>query len=225
MRKLAVAQKLEGEEVRAAGLSGLLHDVGRFEQYTRYGTFVDAKSVNHAELGVHVLMEAGLLDRFTKPVWARILDAVRLHNRAAVPEGLSEEGLQLACMLRDADKLDIWHIVTAHYESPDKGRISAIDLDLSDSDWIIPAVAYAAERCALCDVKELRCINDFKVLQMTWIYDVNFTPTFREIARRRFMERIRDALPRTALVESIYRRVRRHLDEKLHHQPGAGENP
>jgi hypothetical protein len=50
---------------------------------------------------------------------------------------------------------------------------------------------------------------------MTWIYDVNFTATFREIARRRFMERIRDALPRTALVESIYRSIRRHLDAGL----------
>jgi uncharacterized membrane protein len=64
-------------------------------------------------------------------------------------------------------------------------------------------------------VKELRSISDFKVLQMTWIYDVNFTATFREIAQRKFMERIRDALPRTALVESIYCSVRRHLEEGL----------
>jgi putative nucleotidyltransferase with HDIG domain len=215
MRKLAAALKLDGEEVHAAALSGLLHDVGRFEQYTRYGTFVDAKSVNHAELGVQVLMSAKLLDRFTRPVRERILDAVRFHNRAAVPEGLSEEGSRLACMVRDADKLDIWHIVTAYYESPDKTRINAIDLDLSDSDRISPEVAHAAESGALCDVKELRSINDFKVLQMTWIYDVNYTPAFREIAQRRFMERIRDALPRTALVARICRSVRRHLDDGL----------
>jgi uncharacterized membrane protein len=54
---------------------------------------------------------------------------------------------------------------------------------------------------------------------MACIYDVNFAATFREIAQRRFMERIRDALPRTALVESIYRSVRRHLDDGLRQQP------
>jgi len=215
MRKLAAALKLDGEEARVAVLAGLLHDIGRFEQYMQYGTFVDAKSVDHAELGVQVLVSAKLLDRFTQPVRARILDAVRFHNRAAIPDGLSKEGSRLARMLRDADKLDIWHVVTAYYEAPDKARINAIDLDLPDSDRISPAVAHAARSGALCDVKELRSISDFKVLQVTWIYDVNFTATFREIAQRRFMERIRDALPRTALVESIYRNARRHLEEGL----------
>ena len=215
MRKLAAALKLDGEEVRVAVLAGLLHDIGRFAQYTQYRTFVDAKSVNHAEVGVQVVMSAKLLDRFTQSVRALILDAVRFHNRAAVPDGLSEEGLRLARLVRDADKLDIWHVVTAYYESPDKARINAIDLDLPDSGWISPAVAHAAQSGALCDVKELRSTNDYKVLQMTWIYDVNFTATFREIARRRFMERLRDALPRTALVDSIYRSVRRHLDAGL----------
>ena len=221
MRKLAAALGLEGGEVRAAALSGLLHDVGRFEQYARYGTFVDAKSVNHAELGVQVIESARLLDPFPRPVRERILDAVRFHNRAAVPGGLCEEGSRLACMLRDADKLDIWRIVTAHYETPEKARISAIDLDLSHGGPISPAVVHAAERGALCDIRELRSINDFKVLQMTWIYDVNFTPTFREIARQRYMERLRDALPRTALAESIYRRARRHLEEGLRRSPST----
>jgi putative nucleotidyltransferase with HDIG domain len=215
MGKLAAALNLNGEEMRVAVLAGLLHDIGRFEQYARYKTFVDANSVNHAGLGVQVLTSAKLLERFTQPVRGRILDAVRFHNRGAIPDGLSEEGLRLARMVRDADKLDIWHINTAYYESPDKARINAIDLDLSDSDRISPAVAHAAHSGALCDVKELQSINDYKVLQMTWIYDVNFTATFKEIAQQRFMERIRDTLPRTALVESIYRSIRRHLDDGL----------
>jgi putative nucleotidyltransferase with HDIG domain len=215
MRTLAAALNLDREEVRVAVLAGLLHDIGRFEQFVKYKTFIDAKSVNHAELGAQILASARLLDRFTQPVQERILDSVRFHNRAAIPEGLSAEGLRLARMLRDADKLDIWHVLTAFYEKPDSARIDALDLDLSDDDQISTAVAQAAETGALCDVKELRTINDFKVLQMAWIYDVNFTATFREIEQRRFMERIRDTLPRTALVESIYRSVRRHLSDRL----------
>ena len=41
--------------MRIAEAVALLHDVGRFEQYKRYGTFNDRKSVNHAALGVEIM--------------------------------------------------------------------------------------------------------------------------------------------------------------------------
>jgi putative nucleotidyltransferase with HDIG domain len=155
MRDLAVALSLDGEDMSIAAIAGLLHDIGRFEQYTQHRTFLDAKSLNHAELGIKVLTSAKLLDRFPRPVRERILDAVRFHNRAAIPDGLSEEDSRLARMVRDADKLDIWHIVTNYWETPGGARIDAIDLDLSESDQISPTVAHAAHGGALCDLKEL----------------------------------------------------------------------
>ena len=44
---------------RLAWLSGILHDVGRFEQLRRYNTFIDAQSVSHAALSVSVLFDEG----------------------------------------------------------------------------------------------------------------------------------------------------------------------
>ena len=38
---------------------GMLHDIGRFEQVKRYGTFVDSESIDHAELGITILFEGG----------------------------------------------------------------------------------------------------------------------------------------------------------------------
>ena len=37
------------DSVDISWLLGLLHDIGRFEQVTKYGTFIDADSVDHAE--------------------------------------------------------------------------------------------------------------------------------------------------------------------------------
>ena len=47
--------KLNDDELRLSEVIALFHDVGRFEQYTRYKTFVDRKSANHAELGIKIL--------------------------------------------------------------------------------------------------------------------------------------------------------------------------
>ena len=40
------------EEIEIATLIGLLHDIGRFEQYQEFKTFHDSRSVDHGDLGV-----------------------------------------------------------------------------------------------------------------------------------------------------------------------------
>lgn len=57
--RIAQSLALPPEDVDLAWLSGLLHDVGRFEQLRRYNTFIDAQSVSHAALSVAVLFDEG----------------------------------------------------------------------------------------------------------------------------------------------------------------------
>ena len=41
--------KLNQEEIKLAALIGLLHDIARFEQYTKYKTFRDLDSIDHGD--------------------------------------------------------------------------------------------------------------------------------------------------------------------------------
>lgn len=54
-RMIADSIGLSREEQDIAWLTGMLHDVGRFEQVRQYNTFVDSLSVDHAKLGCDVL--------------------------------------------------------------------------------------------------------------------------------------------------------------------------
>ena len=47
---LGNALSLSDQEMILAETMGLFHDIGRFKQYTVYGTFNDMESENHAEL-------------------------------------------------------------------------------------------------------------------------------------------------------------------------------
>lgn len=113
-----IARSLElGErDVDLAWLSGMWHDIGRFEQVRRYGTFLDAVSVNHAALSADILFHDGLAGRFAPAVGlseeerALLERAVRLHNVFALPEGLSERERMFCQILRDADKIDILRV-------------------------------------------------------------------------------------------------------------------
>ena len=48
---------LNEEKINLAKLIGLLHDIARFEQYTRYQTFRDIESIDHGNLGAEILQQ------------------------------------------------------------------------------------------------------------------------------------------------------------------------
>ena len=108
-KNIAESLKLSKEDIELAELIGLLHDIGRFEQVKRYNTFVDAKSINHAKLGVDILFKEGLIRKFIEDEkYDKIIEvAIVNHDKYKMPEGLDKEELLFSKIIRDADKLDI----------------------------------------------------------------------------------------------------------------------
>lgn len=97
------------KDIDLAWLLGILHDVGRFEQLRRYGTFIDADSIDHAEFGADILFKQGKIREFVADVSEdRLIEnAIRYHSSYRLPEVLSEREKKFADLLRDADKIDI----------------------------------------------------------------------------------------------------------------------
>lgn len=97
------------EEVEIAWLTGLLHDVGRFEQLRRYGTFVDAQSIDHAEFGADILFKEGRVRDYVEDASEDGLleKVIRCHSAYRVPKDYTEREKKFADLLRDADKIDI----------------------------------------------------------------------------------------------------------------------
>ena len=105
--------KLSENEVNLSKVIGLFHDIGRFEQAKLYNTFSDKDTINHAELSVKVLFEDNLIEKFKidKKYYNIIKFAILNHNKDKIQEGLTEEELLYAKIIRDADKLDIFYTI------------------------------------------------------------------------------------------------------------------
>ena len=106
---IAKSAGFDENEIEIAWLTGLLHDVGRFEQLRRYGTFADAESIDHAEFGADILFkENKIRDYIDDDAEDTLLEkAVRCHSAYRVPTEYSERERKFADVLRDADKIDI----------------------------------------------------------------------------------------------------------------------
>ncbi len=114
----AIAGSVKDADPDLAWLTGMLHDIGRFEQVRRYGTFFDAESVDHAAFGADLLFCEGLLDtlvpgypdRMTEKELAILEKSVRFHSLFRLPDDLDEPERLYCDILRDADKIDIYRV-------------------------------------------------------------------------------------------------------------------
>ena len=143
----AIARSLDlnEEEIDLGWLIGMCHDMARFRQFTEYGTFNDAVSIDHAELGCKMLFDEGLIFNFidesaaTDYELSLIDKAIRYHSLYRLPEDLTKEELMYCNIIRDADKIDIFRVSV---EEPINNVYSATREELLNSE-ISPKVMEA----------------------------------------------------------------------------------
>jgi putative nucleotidyltransferase with HDIG domain len=212
--KIGSSLELRQDELNLAETIALLHDIGRFEQYKVYGTFADGKSVNHAELGVEILKRIRVLDDLNKPTKNLILKAVKYHNRASLPENETDECILYSKLLRDADKLDIYRVVTEYYVELQNGKQNkTIELGLPNTPDISVDVCKSLLNKKIVNIRDIKNLNDFKLLQIGWVFDINYSTTFYNVKSRRYLEIIRETLPNTELITDIFNVIYLYLNK------------
>ncbi|MBC2744491.1 MAG: HD domain-containing protein [Desulfosarcina sp.] len=181
-------------QMRIAEAIGLFHDVGRFMQYRRYRTFNDRKSANHAALGIDVLKETAVLDSLPADEKTMIVDAVRFHNAPALPGNKPPETMVFMRLIRDADKLDIWKVFADYYrhrQHPEPAIVQHLpDLPVWDEN-----IVKAITEKHVAKFKDMKSLNDFKLLQLSWVFDLHFSETFIQAKQRGDLATIARSLP------------------------------
>lgn len=210
-RRIAREEGFAPHIVRACLLAALYHDVARFAQYLRYGTFRDRDSRNHGLWGAAILKREGRLAREERTVRRLVLAAVALHNRYALPAALPAEMACVASTVRDADKLDILRVMDEHLSGP-RPYCPTVVLGLPDAaDRVSEKVLEDARRGRVAAYADLRSVNDFRVLLGTWIDDMHFASSRRLFAASPHAVRLLADLPR----RGPYAGVRACLLERL----------
>ena len=179
--ELAGSLDLGERDTELASVCGLLHDIGRFEQWRRYQTFNDMRSADHGDLGAEILKKDGLIDRFTETGRGTVLQAVKNHNKFRVPDTLGEKSRKFAGITRDADKIDILYLYS----------IGELISHTKDS-----AMSYPVYR-ALLDKKRIRKQDtqtkaDEIAIRLGFVFDLNCPGSFEIIKENGYYDRMID---------------------------------
>ena len=180
--ELALNLGLSEEEIEIAKLIGLLHDIGRFEQWKSYETFIDKDSFDHADFGVKVLKEDNYLRKFNKnsKYDEIILKSIKYHNKYLLPKNLTKKEKMFCEIIRDADKLDILYLFT----------IKELTVDVDDA--FSKEVYESLLRNENIDKKKLINKTDRLSIFLGYIFDVNYLFSIKYLHDRNYLDTIID---------------------------------
>jgi len=215
-REIGLDLNLSPNDLRLAEIAALFHDIGRFEQFTRHRTFSDKRSFNHAAFGVGLLIKSDVLSRLGIFEQELIIKSISSHNMLELPDEDDETIRLHQRLLRDADKLDIWWVVSDYYRERAAGKINpGLELNQPDTPGISPAVFERIMNGETVLFADLQNLNDFKLLQIGWVFDVNFAPTLRRLKERGYLDMIRSHLPDDENVNELFDCVNNYIEQRL----------
>ncbi len=210
--RIARDEQWGDNETMIAETAALFHDVGRFLQYSRHKTFLDSISVNHGRLGAEVLLEKQVLSQLPFDEQELIINTVKFHNAFEVPSFEDQRYVLFLRLIRDADKLDIWRVFAEYYQSTEDEKPSAVGLGLPDLPDYSESVLNCLYERRIVTLASLKTLNDFKLLQISWVYGLHFRHAFRLTAERGLIQKIAATLPQTEEIAGALATIEKFIE-------------
>ena len=182
-KQIAENLELDTEKVDLAMLIGLLHDIARYEEYTKKHIEKSDEQIDHGDLGVEILTKDKYIRRFIEEDKYDniILKAIKNHNKFEIEDGLTEEELFFSKLIRDADKIDIF------YECVEKFWIDKKDVEES---CISEDVINDFRNYDLIKNEKVITPLDYLIVVLAFIFDINFEFSFEIIKQEKCLEKM-----------------------------------
>jgi len=212
--RIAEGLELNEKEKEIVYFVGLFHDIGRFKQLYEFGTFDDSKSVDHAEYAIMVLNETGIIELVSSENKRIVQSAILNHNKLKIGKRIRDPELKFARILRDADKMDILKVLSGYYSNRDSYPNHTLTWELPKGTSISKSVCKEVLAGKLVSRTNVLSEIDVKIMQMSWVYDLNFKTTFEYLLQKRFLESIYNTLPKSDKLIEIYKQVKMYATNK-----------
>lgn len=207
--------QLDTNQMFLAEVIGLLHDVGRFEQYVKYHTFKDHQSEDHAQLGLSVLEREQIFrGRVTEVEKELIFTAIKNHNQRVIHETVEGNTLLFCKLIRDADKLDILDLVINFYENPWQTPYLAVEGNHKDERYS-PEIIQGILSGKQISYTSVKTPVDIKLIRLSWLLDFS-SPLALEIAKsKQYSERLRAFIPETIDTIKVFHYIEQIISQKV----------
>lgn len=193
------------DEIKMASEIGLLHDIGRFEQIKMIDGMCDLSGFDHADYGVKILFEDGLIKNFVSDEshYDAIKFAIAHHNKYDLEETGKEPAIKLAKLIRDVDKIDILYLT---------GELGLYDMKGDDSEISASIIeSFMNNQCVLKG--NVKTHNDAIACSFALAFDINYSISLK--AMRKNLVAFYNRVECDGRFKEIYEKAIHYLDERI----------
>lgn len=207
MINLAKNLSLPEKDIKLASCIGILHDIGRFDQYMLYRSFDDF-DFDHGDYACELIDKLDILKEYDvdKEDYNVVKAAIRNHNKFAIEPNLTHRELLFSKMIRDCDKLDIMYALSSEklkgIVNEDEGEIHE---DVKNS--------FFNEEQAV--IPKDYTLNDRIVIFFAYVYDINFDIILNIIKTNNYYNLIYDRLHHQDLFKPYIDKLNDYLNKRV----------
>ncbi len=196
-------------------IAALYHDIGRYQQFIQYKTFKDKDSVNHASLGVQIIKDEQLFEGLQEQVTQQLFDVIENHNKKTVLQSLPPATIDICNVVRDADKIDILRLLSAHYQTGIYDK--TLSLGLPDVPTFNESILKDILNAKHTDFSQMNSLNDFKLLNLSWVYDINYAISHVLIFESKVLKKIYQSITaKSPDIDTAYHMVNGICEAYMH---------
>lgn len=199
-----IANSIGYNDMDIVSVVGLLHDYGRFHQWTKYKTFDDGRSVDHGDSGVKFLFDDNDIRYYplSKDRYTSVYNAIKYHNKYEVPNTLDEDSIILSNIVRDADKLDILDF-------------SSKDNILNTEEDISSMVRDSFGKGKLLKKEIINNYSDSILCYLNFIYDINYDYSFDYLKKNMVLEKVYSKIKKKEMFTEYFEKVREYINSGI----------
>ena len=204
MGELAFRLDFDKEKLEIAKLIGLLHDIGRFEQFARYNTLSDS-TTDHADESVIYLFDEGHIRDFIEDdKYDEIIKtAIKYHNKLEIPNDLKGDNLLFTKMIRDMDKVDIYKQMAVNYNYKfDANEVTTELLEIFKQERLMP-------------VEYVKTETDIVIKYLAFIFDINFNESYDILVSSDNFDLFLSTIEVDSNSEKLWKKIRQICCDKI----------
>ena len=210
-KSIAKSLNYSDEDEKLVSKASLLHDIGRFEQFNKYHTFIDNKSEYHGDIGVKVLINNDLISKFTSNPYEKkvILRVCKYHGTMDKLTNSKED--EIVKIVRDSDKIDILN----------SALNDNIKLDIADDDISENAIKAFKEK-HLLSLGSKKTKADRFIVWVCFVFDFNFKYTFNYLMKTKLIDKLilkyinkTNNINTKKVLKEMGKEVNKYINEKI----------
>jgi len=203
-------------DIFIVNIMALFHDIGRFEQFRKYGTYDDLITENHALLSLNAIDESKVLSEIKVQDINLIRKCIFWHNEAKIPENITERERLYAGILRDADKLDFIKAMIDIIPNLPKDEQKVFYTNKPGEEVISENVYNKIMGKQIVLNCELKTKLDKQVRAIGYITsDMKNKESFKIALENNYLEKIYEMLPKQEQVTNIYNMTKEYIIQKI----------